>query len=613
MAKKNVLTHAKKLKADKLALESCLEEARALYESVCKTDRLDVEAWVKLSVTHRRLGRYTDAETCARHALALQPNQSFACYALAAALHSQGRVDEALAAYRRAIQLNPSFPDAHYLLATALHDKGQMQDALAAYRQAIALRPTYFEALSDLGAALMSLGETEEAAVHLNRAIGLRPHSVDALCNVGNLLQLGGQVGEARAMFEHTLRMEPKSTKALASLAALLERMGETGQATVLVEEGLALAPEDPLLNLVAARLARRDNRLQDAVERLERVRAKTSSPDLAGEIHLLLGQLWDRLGDAGRAYPLLVEGNRLLAQVSLRSAAEKERYLRLLDAFARQMTPALAHSEPYAASGEAEEPVFLIGFPRSGTTLLEQILDSHPGIQTLEEKPAVAAMVRAYQAWSGDEQRGLAELGAAEIARLRGVYFEEVDRHLARSPTALLVDKLPLNTVFVPLIWRVFPRARFILAVRHPCDVCLSCFMQSFAANAGMASFFSLEDAVTTYAKVMGLWQDYARQLPLRYYRVRYEDLVADVAGVARGLLDFLDVEWNEVVLAHAEHARQRSVIKTPSYHQVTQPIYQHAKYRWKRYAKEFEPLLPSLQPFIEYFGYTTERQDAG
>lgn len=605
MAKKNVLTHARKLKADKLALENRLDEALALYESVCRTDRLDAEAWVKSSVTQRRLGRHAEAEASARQALAVQPNLSFAVYALAAALHSQGRLDEALTAYRRAIELNPAFPDAHYLFACALHDNGQMQEAVAAYRQAIALRPDYFEALSDLGVALMALGETGEAALHLNRALALRPHSVDARCNLGSLLHVGGQVEQARGMFEHALRIDPGSVKAMASLAALLERLGETDEAQTLVTRGLAAEPDEALLNLVAARLERREKRLQEAAVRLEKLRARALSPDLAGEIHLLLGQLRDELGDADGAYASLVEGNRLLARISLRGVAEKDRYLQFVEAFGRKMVEELARGVPTPTESGGGEPAFLIGFPRSGTTLLEQILDSHPRIQTLEEKPAVAAMLDAYQAWSNERRQGLAELGPADIVCLRDVYFSEVAKHLDRDPDALLVDKLPLNTVLVPLIWRVFPRANFILALRHPCDVCLSCFMQSFAANAGMASFYTLEDAARTYTKVMGLWRTYEQLLPLRSHRVRYEDVVADVARAAHDVLDFLGVEWNDAVLAHTEHARRRGAIRTPSYHQVTQPIYRHAQYRWERYAKAFEPLLSELRPFIEHFGY--------
>ena len=226
--------------------------------------------------------------------------------------------------------------------------------------------------------------------------------------------------------------------------------------------------------------------------------------------------------------------------------------------------------------------------------------------MQTLEEKPAVDIMEQAFLQWAGNRKDALAELGTEQIEQLRMLYFDEVARQIKRDPEAILVDKLPLNIVKIPLIWRVFPRSRFILVLRHPCDVCLSCFMQSFLVNQAMANFFTLENTARTYAKVMGLWQNFERMLPLNYRRIRYEDMVEDLEGETRMLLDFLGVGWDDAVLDHVEHARRRGVINTPSYHQVTQPVYRDAKFRWKRYARELEPVMPILRPYIELFGYT-------
>ena len=247
-----------------------------------------------------------------------------------------------------------------------------------------------------------------------------------------------------------------------------------------------------------------------------------------------------------------------------------------------------------------------MIGFPRSGTTLLEQILNSHPDVQTLEEKDTVATLLKSFLAMGGDAEQTLVELDAAQIEQLRRDYFNRVALYINLRPDARLVDKMPLNTAYVPLLKRVFPNAKFILSIRHPCDVCLSCFMQNFAVNEGMAGFFTLEDTARVYDLVMGAWLKYVQTLSLDYWQLRYEDLIEDVEGRTRQLLAFIGVPWNDVVLRHTEHAQQRGNIRTPSYHQVTQPIYQRAKYRWRRYEKDFEPVMAVLRPYIEYFGYT-------
>ncbi len=161
------------------------------------------------------------------------------------------------------------------------------------------------------------------------------------------------------------------------------------------------------------------------------------------------------------------------------------------------------------------------------------------------------------------------------------------------------------MNTINVGLILRVFPAARFIVAVRHPCDVCLSCFMHDFRLNGGTANFFSLQDAARLYRKVMDLWRQFVRVLPHPYHIVRYEDLIDDFEGETRRLLRFLDLPWNDAVLAHVEQAKRRRWISTPSYSQVTEPIYRRARYRWRRYADFLAPVMDVLKPHIEAFGY--------
>ena len=225
--------------------------------------------------------------------------------------------------------------------------------------------------------------------------------------------------------------------------------------------------------------------------------------------------------------------------------------------------------------------------------------------LQTLDEKPTVDMLVNTIAELPGGYPSALATLTAANIAQLRRTYFQAVDKSLNRQSECVLIDKLPLNILKVPVIRRVFPDAKFILSVRHPCDACLSCFMQSFKLNSAMANFLTLEETTSFYAKVMGLWQQCLRVLPINYHMVRYEDLVENVKTETRGVLDFIGVGWDDAVLDYAEHAKTSGPITTPSYHDVTQPIFQHAKYRWRNYAQELEPYMERLAPYIEHFGY--------
>ena len=538
MAKKNILTQGKKIQAERLALDNRWEEAQALYASVCKADPTDAEAWVKLGATRFRLGRYDEAESCARRALLLAPNLAFARQTLATVLQHQGKLDEA---------------------------SNILQGSLAQ-----------------------------------------RPNSPEVLVGLARLREMQGRVKEAFDLYHLALDLQPDSPYVLAKRGELLEKEGRLLEAEETIARGVAQMPGSPILNLAAARLDRRMGRHAEAAARLETVLGQPMPQDLGMEIHLLLGQLHDRLGNTNKVLPHLLEGKRRMALTTDPDGSGRARFLVRCDTARAWVTDRLVASSQAEPSSHDETPVFLIGFPRSGTTLLEQVLDSHPRLQTLDEKPMAEVMERTFLEMTGSGSDALADLDQEQIATLRQAYFDEAARHVVRQPGTLLVDKMPLNIVRVPLLWRVFPEARFILAIRHPCDVTLSCLMQSFGINDAMVGFVSLENVAEIYTRVMGAWHEYAERLPLRWQRIRYEDLITNFESETRTLLGFLGVGWSDTVLEHTQHAQRRCIINTPSYHQVTQPIYQHAKYRWKRYEKEFASVIEVLQPFIEQFGYS-------
>lgn len=609
MPKSNVLTRGKKKQAALLLSQGLLQQAKNIYDSVCQIDKTDTEAWIALAIVNRKLRQYDASETASRHAVALQPKNSRAHQALGAAIQCKGDLAAALSSYRTAIQLDPDNVEAHYFLGNALRELGSMGDAANAYRSAIRLRPDFIEALSNLGAALLNIGDIPGATEALNRAVILQPESQQVLCNLGHVLQRDGRLSESLAYYERALQLHPECVEALSSAATLYEKTYRLEEARKLLEIGLRLAPEDISLQLVAAKLARRDGQFNEAISRLENLVNRPLTPDIGGAAHMLLGQLYDRAGQGARAFTHIEKGNQLNALVSLPDPEAKNRYKETVRASGEHLEPALAATRrPIGNPYRHANPVFLVGFPRSGTTLLEQVLDAHPNVQGLEEKPTVQAMYLEFRRLAQGRAKPLLSLNDEEIFALQKSYFEELDRHIQVGPGVVVIDKMPLNTVHVPLIWRVFPDAKFIFAVRHPCDVCLSCLMQNFGINDAMANFFTLQDTVDVYSDVMDLWIRCTNQLPLHYHRVRYEDLIANVETEARNLFDFLGLPWSDAVLQHTEHARNRGTINTPSYHQVTQPIYQHAKFRWLRYREQFEPYLERLEPFITYFEYVGE-----
>jgi len=254
----------------------------------------------------------------------------------------------------------------------------------------------------------------------------------------------------------------------------------------------------------------------------------------------------------------------------------------------------------PRSGAFETPPPVFLVGFPRSGTTLLEQVLSAHPSLVCIGEREHLALSAPEAAA----DPRALVALTDSDIEAIRAEYWRRIRAETDVGKRTVL-DKLPLNVIFLPLIKRVFPDAKIILALRDPRDVVLSCYQQRFGMNAAMVQFLDLGSAAAYYDKVMKLGLMCRERLDLSIYEVRYEDVVADLETVARNVSAFLELPFDPAMLSFREVALKRN-INTPSGRQVVEPIYNRSISRWKRYENELAPVLPLLHAWAARLGYT-------
>jgi len=468
----------------------------------------------------------------------------------------------------------------------------------------------YTEAAAHLeaGIQLARNKNYKAAAENFRKVIKLKPNEPHGYINLGKLAFVDTEfLQEGTEALKRVTEFAPDNADPYYMLAKIFEMSSKLSEAEYYLLKGLSLSPDHPHSHRLYANILRRQGRIDEAIARLESVPIPENDPYLAINTHFELGRLYERKQDSARAYAHYLEGNRLQSQTPEAGRVNKQTTLDMIARIRRTFTPEwLATWSPAYQSSTVDQPdpVFLVGFPRSGTTLLDQILSSHPAIQVIEEKSMIANVLTTL----GEPQKYpaiLAELETAQILDLRRRYHAEAARFIEPTAGGLLVDKLPLNIIHVGLIMRLFPRARIILALRHPCDACLSCFMQSFGYNDAMANFYTLEDAARFYAASMGLWQHYVDVMPVNYHMIKYEDVVADLEGQARRLLEFLGVEWDPCVLEYNQFARSRERINTPSYEQVTEKIYTRARYRWQRYEEQMRPVMPVLAPFIDYFGY--------
>ena len=545
--------------------------------------------------------------------------EAFAAYRLAARRHPSvpvgwlqaavaaracGQGDACVFLLRSALLLDPALAPATELLVAASTGETAARRHRATAMWAIS-NPRNAEAQGSLASSHHQAGRSRQSLVAARRALKLDPELGWVRANLAGLYREEGRSGEAMAELRRAALLDPANSLVWRRLAGLREVLSDLDASRAAAWRSLIIEPTDHAASVILALVDRRQGRLDQALARLEALPEQMTGEIGRDMVEFELGTLRDRLEEPAAAYGHFFRANEIAASRAPHGAADPFSYLEIVGAYEAAMAPdRLARWTPLAQPGDAPA-VFMVGFPRSGTTLLDQILDAHPDVRVIEEQPVLADLGAGFAAQPGTVPARLADLTDAQAEKLRAALATRIRRWAGDSPPRVLVDKMPLNTVYLPLILRLYPRAKIILSLRHPCDCCLSCFMQPIRLNPAMANFTTMDGATALYTRVMGIWEQVARHLAPSHEVVRYEDLIGDVEGTARRVLDFLDLEWNPAVTDHVGHARSRGVIRTPSFRQVSEPIYTRAKGRWEKYRPQMAPYLDRLRPFITGFGY--------
>lgn len=525
----------------------------------------------------------------------------------------QGEIQAAIDSYQKAIALDPGNSDTHFNLGNALRAKGDVQAALSSYHAALELKPNDPDFLFSVATVLRGRGEFNEAEKLFRHLLELSPDDHTAHNGLGWVLLLAGRADDAISCFRHAVKLQPDFAKGHDNLCEALEKTNRTDELKEAVAHARSVFPLDNIwLAIRQAQVLRRDNDLEEAFKALSSVvRFNPAQAQMNSTYWYLLGDINDRLGNLQAAYEAFATANTWAAKTATGRRAQAHKYIQRLDDLqtaykgVRRMAP-----DNSALQRGAPKLVFLIGFPRSGTTLLDTVLLSHSKISVAEEKPMVLDMLGLVGTWQPDQIHDHEQLTDGQVSELRDAYMTSLKQHMGDQPIAgqVIIDKVPLNITNVGLISRVFPDARFLLVLRHPCDCVLSCFMQQFGLNDAMANFLDLKSAAQCYDKVMSLWTTYREALPLRLHTVKYEQVVADLEGTVSQVLEFVGLDWEDAMADYKATALERQRIGTPSYHQVVQPLYNRAKGRWQRYRAQMEPVLPVLSRWVEMHGYPVD-----
>jgi tetratricopeptide (TPR) repeat protein len=486
---------------------------------------------------------------------------------------------------------------------------GRFEAAIAAGERAVERSPGDAEAWAELAAGLFAARRPEAALDAWDRALALAPGAPDGLCGKGTVLQSLGRIEEAQALYQQALARDPLLFEAAFSLALLAVDAGDWAGAERWAAPLQARHGEAPSLRWLGARVALGRGEFATAHARLlSLLRDARLGPDQRADALLLLGDALDALGRSADAFQAAVAGKGLQRRLYAERARGREgavgRFERLTAWFRAADPQAWANSPAMTpAPGQAARHVFLVGFPRSGTTLLEQALAGHPDVATLEEAPTLAAAHAEFMGAPQDLER-LSKLSADEAAGWRVRYWAEVARHGADAAGRTFIDKAPAGTVDLPLVAKLFPEARILFAIREPRDVVLSCLRNNFQLNAMTYAFTDLQETAACYAGCMALAKVYRAVLRLPWLDVRHEILIDAFEPGLAAICGFLGLELHPAMADVAATARSRSV-RTPSAAQVRAGLNSKGVGRWRAYEAELAAVLPVLAPWVERFGY--------
>jgi tetratricopeptide (TPR) repeat protein len=505
-----------------------------------------------------------------------------------AAHHRRNELADAERCYRQALEADPGNADANNLLGVLLAGRRKLGLAAHHLRLAVEARPTEASFRNNLGNALIPATEYAEAIRHLEEAVRLNPGYVEAHCNLARAYGSTGRIEEARRHFERSLALDPRYSRARRELAHMERESGHPERAVAAFRQLLAESPGNVslLVNILRCLKSAAGSPELEAAERIYRRRIDRLPRAAQRQLLIALGRAYDQMGRHGEGLDLIIRGKAV--DPPPYDIKQRIRWCREI----RDLFTARFFAERKDVGSPSEAPVFIVGMVRSGSTLIEQVLASHPAVAGLGESPFMLKVARVAGIRHTENELDAGRLRAfrrPEFLEMAQTYLRYVGDHIGTAERA--TDKQLLNFQNVGLIRLLFPNARIIHCRRNPIDTCVSSFLIQF--EVGNLFNNSMRDLGLFYREYRGLMDHWRAVASLRMLEIDYEDAVGGLEGVARRLIDFVGLPWHDACLRFYEAQRP---VKTASQSQVREPVYAGSVGRWKRYGSRIAPLIEAL-----------------
>ena len=563
-------------KGNALKSDGKLDEAIDAYHKALLLQPNYAEACFNMGNAYKDLGVAEKAVESYKRVISINPDFTGAYNNLGTALKSQGNLKEAIEAYKKVISIKPDYAEAYNNMGNALHEQGKLDDAIEAYDNALAIKPDYAEAYNSIGNIHQTQGKLEEAIEFYEKAIEINPDYSEAYNNIGTNLYSQAELGAAISWFKKAILMNANNEKAYLNMGNALKNQGKIEEAIQALDKAISIKPDYGEAHRSLSNIKKYTVKDPHFIYAKKLYDGKDHSEEIRCNLNFALAKMYEDVGEFNKAFDHLLEGNSLRKKLLNYSIGQDKIFFEQLKKF---QTSIFENSLERKKSFNGPRPIFILGMPRSGTTLVEQIISSHTRVTGAGELNQV-------RRFGLDLAIGETSSNKESILEFRDNYLLELGK-LSKG-NQCVTDKMPHNFLFIPLICAALPEAKIIHVKRDPVATCWSNFKQYFVSTA-LGYCYDLKDTVEYYKLYLDLMKLWQSQYSNKIYNLNYETLTTDQENETRRLISYLDLTWEDACLYPQENTR---IVKTASKQQVRQKVYKGSSEAWRKY----EPYLDGI-----------------
>jgi len=570
---------------------------------------VDTNSKIKEALLKKSQGDIAVSESIFLEILDTSPQQYEALINLGLISVHKKMYEESIYYFKKAKEADKNNIDPYINLGNVYTLQQNHTNAIQFFELAHMIDQTNLNVINSLSFLYNEIDKLNESKKIITIGLKIDPTNHSLLNLLGLIFVKKEKISEAIDCYIQSINSKPNYWNAYNNLLFILEKTNKLDLFKKYLDDAKQIFTDQHTINLFeASYYMRKKNYLKSKKILLENqlIDKLSSQEDSLIKFHDLLAKNFDFLDESNSSFDNFKLRNNIKSNQLHNKIYDKNIILELIQNYKKYFTKINLNkfTKPEIPK-KYQTPIFLVGFPRSGTTLLDSILRSHSKILVLEEKLIISSIRDRFFEKNNKEIKALESLSDNDILSFQSEYFDKLHEITKKDlHNIIIIDKLPLNLIEVGFIKRIFPQSKFILMLRHPCDTVLSCFMSDFKINEGMASFYNLKDATILYNEVFSLWNQYVEVYDLAYHLVKYEEVVLNFGNTIRKTIDFLNLEWEENLKNFNATALARKKINTPSYNQVIQPLYKESINRWQKY-DEMKKIYPSLEYWINKYNY--------